>query len=506
MPKLGRQVDAVAAGLQALGLVKGDRVGLFLPNCPSFVILYFAILKAGGTVVNFNPLYAPPQVAHQVEDSGVRFMATFDRKILCDKLLPLLGTAKLEKLIVCDLAAALPFMKGLALRLLKGGERATLNDKRIVPFGALLKTRALPLPVAVEPMTDIAVLQYTGGTTGTPKGAMLSHANVAINAQQCKLWFSPTQGADTAQEKMLAVIPLFHCFAMTAVMNLGLALGAEIILLPRFEIGELIRTITTKRPTLFPAVATIYSAINAYKGTAAADLRSIKYCISGGAPLPVAVKEKFESLTGCRLVEGYGLTEASPVTHAGPLVGGEKTGTIGLPLPGTIAEIVSLDDHLTVLPPGERGELCIRGPQVMLGYWQAPLETAKTIVAGRLYTGDVGVMDEDGYVTIVDRIKDMIIAGGYNIYPKNVEATLYAHPAIADAVVAGVTDAYRGETVKAWVQLKAGATLTESELREFLKERLSPIETPKKIEFRDSLPKTLIGKLDRRALVEAEKI
>lgn len=495
------QVDRVAAGLQAMGLNKGDRVGLFLPNCPYFVIFYFAVLKAGGVVVNFNPLYADAQVRHQVEDSGVRFMVTLDLALLHAKLQPLVGkVGSLERLIMCSFADALPFPKSLLFRLFKKKVQVAFpRDAQHLSFDDLQGLAEILKPVDINPDRDVAVLQYTGGTTGVPKGAMLSHSNITINAEQCRLWFPD---ALLGQERMLGVIPLFHVFAMTAVMNLGLSLGAELILLPRFDIKDLVTTIVKKKPTLFPAVATIYTAINHYSGIEKANLRSIKACISGGAPLPVEVKAKFEELTGCTLVEGYGLTESSPVTNVNPLKGDNRTGSIGLPVPGTIVEIVSLDDHETVLPAGAKGEVCIRGPQVMLGYWNMPSETAKTIVAGRLHTGDVGIMSTDGYVQIVDRIKDMIIAGGYNIYPRNVEEQIYLHPAVAECVVAGVADEYRGQTVKAWIKLKADATLTEGELKAFLKDKLSPIESPKLVEFRDSLPKTLIGKLDRKALVQ----
>ena len=499
--ELKQKIDRVAAGLQAMGLKKGDRFGLFLPNCPYFVILYFAVLKAGGTVVNFNPLYADAQIRHQIEDSGVRFMATLDLAALYKKLAPLTGkVGGLEKLVICSFTEALPLPKSLLFGLFKKKLLAQVEmDDRNIGFSELLQHDATLAPVAVDPDHDVAVLQYTGGTTGVPKGAMLSHSNITINAQQCRLWFTE---ATPGQEKMLGVIPLFHVFAMTAVMNLGIALGAELILLPRFDIKDLIKTIVAKKPTFFPAVATIYTAINHYSGIDKVDLRSIRFCVSGGAPLPVEVKTQFEALTGCTLVEGYGLTESSPVTNVNPCKGENRTGSIGLPVPGTIVEIVSLDDGTTVLPPGERGEVCIRGPQVMLGYWNMPAETSKVLVAGRLHTGDVGIMDPDGYVRIVDRIKDMIIAGGYNIYPRNVEEQIYLHPAVAECVVAGILDEYRGQTVKAWIKVKEGMTLSESELKAFLKDKLSPIESPKQVEFRDSLPKTLIGKLDRKALVQ----
>ncbi|MGE3769578.1 MAG: long-chain fatty acid--CoA ligase [Bdellovibrionales bacterium] len=495
-------VRQAAAGLQQHGVRKGDRIGLFLPNCPYFVIFYFAVLKAGATVVNFNPLYADAQVKHQIEDSGVSLMVTLDLKMLVGKLKRHVGqTGELKGLIVCPMADALKFPMNTLFRALLHKRAFLPNNPKYIKFADLLRPAKSLEAVEIDPRRDIAVLQYTGGTTGVPKGAMLSHANVAINAEQCRLWFA---GHVPGREKMLGVLPFFHVFAMTAVMNLGIAMGAELILLPRFELKQLIKTIEQKKPTIFPAVPTIYTAINHAPDISKRNLKSIKYCISGGAPLPIEVKSGFEKLTGCVLVEGYGLTESSPVTHCNPIHAENRTGTIGLPLPGTIVEIVSLDDKTTVLQPGERGEVCLRGPQVMLGYWKKPKETMDILVAGRLHTGDVGIMDKDGYVQIVDRIKDMIIAGGYNIYPRNVEEQIYLHPAVAECVVAGVADEYRGQTVKAWIALKPGEKLTTDELKEFLADKLSKIEQPKLVEFRDVLPKTLVGKLDRKTLVEQE--
>lgn len=503
--EIGRLIERVAAGLQAEGIKQGDHVGLFLPNTPYFVVFYYAVLKIGGVVVNFNPLYADDQVKHQIEDSQVKLMVTLDLKPLFDKLRPHVGkTGQLRRLVVCPFAPLLSQPKRTLFKIFKHSQRVfPAASKTIILYDDLLKNARKPTPVTVDPLRDIAVLQYTGGTTGVPKGAMLTHANISINAQQCRLWFIDCH---EGQERMLGVLPLFHVFAMTGIMNLGLTIGAELILLPRFDIKQLVQVIEEEKPTIFPAVPTIYTAINNFPAIEGRDLGSIRYCISGGAPLPVEVKVKFEQLTGCTLVEGYGLTESSPVTHINPIKGENRTGKIGLPIPGTIVEIVSLEDGTTVLPPGERGELCLRGPQVMLGYWQKPAETSKVLVGGRLHTGDVGIMDAEGYVQIVDRIKDMIIAGGYNIYPRNVEEAIYQHPAVAECVVAGVADEYRGQTVKAWIKLKDGQKLDEEVLLEFLKTRLSKIEQPKKIEFRTApLPKTLIGKLDRKALVAQEK-
>ena len=295
---------------------------------------------------------------------------------------------------------------------------------------------------------------------------------------------------------------------MTAIMNLSIRIGGCILMLPRFDLAQVVKTIHKKRPTIFPAVPTIYTAINHFKNLKSYNLRSVKYCISGGAGLPVEVKRDFENLTGCVLVEGYGLSETSPVTHCNPLEGENKSGSIGLPLPGTYVDIVSLEDHKTVLPIGERGEVCIRGPQVMTGYWRQPEETAHvlepTAEGPRLHTGDVGVMDQDGYVFIVDRIKDMIAAGGFKIYPRHVEEAIYLHPAIEECIVAGVPDEYRGQTVKAYIKLRAGQTLSVEELKIFLKDKLSPIEMPKLVEFREGLPKTLIGKLSRKMILDEE--
>lgn len=497
------QVDCMAAGLQRIGLGRGHRVGLFLPNSPAFVIAYYAVLKAGATVVNFNPLYAPRELIHQVEDSGVEAMVTLDLRVLYDKVAAVLGRGRLERVIVSRLADWLPFPRNLLFPVLKYHERAHIPyDARHVSYTSLTALSSQPEPVPIDPHEDVAVIQYTGGTTGTPKGALLTHANLWANARQCALWFP---GAVPGEERMLGVLPLFHVFAMTVVMNLSIALGAEIILVPRFELGPLLALIAAKRPTLFPAVPTLYTAISSHPERGKHDLSSIRHCISGGAPLPLEVKSAFERHTGCVLVEGYGLSESSPVACCNPVEGLNKQGSIGLPLPATEIEIVSLDDDLTVLPPGERGQVCIRGPQVMKGYLEKPEETARVLRHGRLYTGDIGVMDEDGYVFIVDRIKDLILAGGYNVYPRTVEEAIYQHPEVEECVVAGVPDPYRGQTVKAYVKRAPGAALTADTLKGFLRERLSPIELPRIIEFRDSLPRTMIGKLSRKDLLEEEQ-
>lgn len=495
-------VFRAAKGLQRLGLRKGDRVGLFLPNSPVFVISYFAVLKAGGVVVNLNPLYAEREVRNIIDDSGMEIAVTLDLKPLYEKIAPMLGATALKRLAVARLADCLPWPKSWLFPLAKRREIAHWpRDQRHVAFRELLANDGRPADVKIDPLTDLAALQYTGGTTGAPKGAMLTHANLAANVEQCARWCVE---ARPGEERMLGVLPFFHVFAMTAVMNMSIRIGAEIIMLPRYDLTQTLETIAEKKPTLFPAVPTIYTAINLRPDRAKYDLSSIRFCISGGAPLPVEVREAFMRNTGCVLVEGYGLTEASPVACCNPQRGVNKAGSIGLPLPGTLVEIVSLEDGETVLGPGEKGELCIRGPQVMAGYWRCADETAEVMRGGRLHTGDVGYVDADGYVFIVDRIKDMILSKGYNVYPRNVEEAIHQHPKVAECVVAGLPDDYRGQVVKAYIRVLDGESLTAEELTDFLKDKLSPMETPKLIEFRAELPRTMIGKLSRKALLDEE--
>jgi long-chain acyl-CoA synthetase len=501
--QIGELVARAAKGLGALGVVKGTRVGLFLPNTPYYVICYFAVLKAGGTVVNFNPLYAAKEVRHLIGDSGAEIMVTLDLALLYPAVASMIGTGNLRRIVVCPMAGILPFPKNILFRLFRRREVASWpRDAAHVAFRSLVDNDGVSQPVVVDPRRDIAVLQYTGGTTGTPKGAMLTHYNLVANALQCRLWF---HGTEEGGERVLAVLPFFHVFAMTSAMNFSFAVGAEIIMLPRFELKTLLRTIARKKPTIFPGVPTIYTAINNSKETPNYDLSSIKSCISGGAPLPVEVKASFEKLTGCIVVEGYGLSETSPVVACNPFGAVNKPGSVGLPIPGTTIEIVALDEQpARLLATGERGEICVRGPQVMAGYWGKPVETAQVIVDGRLHTGDVGYLDADGYLFLVDRIKDVIIASGYKIFPRNVEEAIYQHPAVAECIVIGVPDPYRGQTVKAFVVRAVGQELSEATLLAFLADKLSPMEMPKQVVFRDTLPKTAIGKLSKKDLVEEE--
>jgi long-chain acyl-CoA synthetase len=500
--RVGALVERAAKGFQMLGVGRGVKVGLLLPNTPYFVICYYAILKAGGTVVNYNPLYVAEEVERQVADSETQVMVTLDLRVTLPKASAALDTAGLKQVVVCPMADILPFPKNYLFAFARRGEVARVpKDGRHLRFSELIDNDGVAEPVELRPREDIAVLQYTGGTTGVPKGAMLTHANVAANAHQIVLWNPDVvEGA----ERVLGVLPLFHVLAMTAVMNHAIRMGGALILRPRFELDDTLRMLDEKRPGYFAGVPTIYNAINHHPKLARYDLSSLKLCISGGAALPVEVKRDFERLTGCHLIEGYGLSECSPAATCTPVAGAAKEGSIGLPLPGTVVEVHDIEQPGRKLPPGEKGEICIRGPQVMAGYWKRPEATARTIVDGALHTGDVGYMDEDGYVFLVDRIKDLIICSGYNVYPRVIEEAIYRHSAVAEVTVIGVPDDYRGEAPKAFVRLKDHATLTAAELLSFLEDKLSKIELPEFIEFRDELPKTQIGKLSKKELVAEE--
>jgi long-chain acyl-CoA synthetase len=502
--EIGHQVNLMAKGLQGIGVSKGIKVGLFLPNSPTFVIAYYAVLKAGGTVVNFNPLYSVKEVAHQVEDSHADVMITLDVKMLCDKLMEVLPQSRIKKIVIGKFTDLLSFPKNILYPIFKAGDVAHVapSDK-IMHLADLMKNDGKPAPVPIDPVNDVAVLQYTGGTTGVPKGAMLTHANVVANVTQCYLYLNMLE---KGQYRMLGVLPFFHVFAMTGVMNLSVLGAFEIIALPRFDLKQTLKLIDKAKPHIFPAVPAIYNAINNYKHLSKYDLRSIRLCVSGGAPLPVEVKKTFEKNTGCVVAEGYGLTESSPVICVNPPVGENRAGSIGLPMPGTMVEIVDPEDKKTRMKQGERGELCAKGPQVMKGYWNKDNDSADVLIDGFLHTGDVAIMDSDGYFFIVDRIKDMIITNGYKVYPRNVEEAIYQNPAVEECIVAGIPDVSRGEIVKAWVKPRDGQSLTEADLKAFLDSRISKMEMPRSIEIRDKpLPKTMIGKLSRKDILAEEK-
>jgi long-chain acyl-CoA synthetase len=500
--EFGALVARAAKGFREQGVAKGVRVGLFLPNSPYYVICYHAVLKAGGTVVNFNPLYAEREIARQINDSGARILVTMNLNSLYRKLAGRLEDTCLEKIVVCRMTGALPFPEKALFALMKRSEVSSIPaDARHVKFDKLIANDGVCAPVEIDPEKDIAVLQYTGGTTGLPTGAELTHANLYANVVQTRMWAT---GVRPGEEKMLAVLPLFHVFGMTGVMNVGLMIGAEIVLLPRFKVSEVLKTIDKQRPTVFMGVPTMYSAINGQKDLDKYDLSSLNYCLSGGAALPMSIKTTFETLTGCVLVEGYGLSEAGPVCTINPFTGAYRPDSIGLPIPGTTVKIASLKHPDKLVPLGEHGEICVAGPQVMAGYRNSPEANQAAFVGGHLHTGDVGYMDADGYVYLIDRIKDLIITGGFNVYPRMVEEAVYLHPAVEEVVVCGVPDAHRGEVIKAYVKLRDGAELKAGALREFLKDKLAGFEIPRRVEFRDALPKTLIGKPSRRALIEEE--
>lgn len=498
----------LAKGLQDNGVGKGTKVGIFLPNCPYYLISYYAILMTGAVVVNLNPLYAEEELAHLIEDSELDLVVTLDLKMLFEKMEKMLQATRLRHLIICPFVDVLPFPKNMLFPIVKGKELAKIaQHKRILWFKDLTDNKGDVKLAAINPDEDLAVLQYTGGTTGLPKGAMLTHKNIYANTLQAQRWFHVGLG----QHKMLGVLPFFHVFAMTAVMNFSVINALELIAMPRFDLHDALKIIHKKKPHFFPAVPAIYSAINNSPLRDKYDLSSLEYCLSGGAPLPVEVKKKFEEKTGCVVIEGYGLTESSPVAAVNPMEGENRAGSIGLPFPETIIEIIDPEDKITHMPIGKRGELCIRGPQVMKGYWNKPEATADALRDTgegdkRLHTGDIAIMHEDGYVEIVDRLKDMIITNGYNVYPRNVEEAIYKHPSVEECIVAGLPDDNRGEIVKAWIKVRDGRELTTEDLKEFLKEKISPMEIPKRIEFREEpLPKTMIGKLSRKDILAEEQ-
>ena len=492
--EIAAMIDRAAAGFRALGVARGIKVGLFLPNCPHYVVAYYGALKAGGTVVNFSPLYTAQELADQVADSETDIMVCLDVAQLYPTIAEVLERSRLKCLVVGNLAEVLPPGKALLYRLLKRRERVAVPaDARHIAFAALLDNEPIADAPAIDP-DDVALLQYTGGTTGTPKGAVLTHANLSINAQQVAA-IDPRGGRG---DRILGALPLFHVFANTCVLNRSVVAGDEMVLLPKFEPLAALKAIARRKVTAMPGVPTMYRMLLEHPRIARFDLSSVRICISGGAPMPVELKTAFEAATGATVVEGYGLTESSGVVSTNPYEGLNKPGSIGLPLPGTDIRIDAADGETI-------GELTIKGPQVMRGYWRKPLETAGVFADGYLRTGDLGTIDEDGYVFIVDRLKDMIAVGGFKVFPSRLESELYAHPAVGEALVIGVPDDKLGERPKAFVTLHDGAAATAGELCDWLNARVGKHERAVAVEIRAVLPKTMIGKLSRKELVAEER-
>ena len=495
-------VKRAAAGFQRLGIEKGDRVGLYLPNVPHYVVAYYGAMLAGATVVNFSPLYTVDELTHQVDDSGTRLLVTLTAAALLPTALKVLDGSSLEKLVVGSVAGVLSPVKSLAYRLLKKREVEPLpDDPRVTRFSALIANKGDVESPSVDADNDVALIQYTGGTTGTPKGARLTHQNLTANARQVAMLDPWRDGED----RILGVLPFFHVFANTCVLNRTVLNGGEIVMLPRFDAGQALAAVTRTKVTAMPGVPTMYQALLDHPDIDRTDFSSLRVCISGGAPMAAELKARFEAQTGAKLVEGYGLTESSGVVSANPYGAEGKSGSIGHPLPGTMIRLVDKEDATKDAPPGEPGEIVVAGPQIMQGYWNKPEAELDSFVANDsgawLRTGDVGVIDEQGYIRIVDRLKDMIAVGGFKVYPSTIEALLYKHPAVKEALVIGVPDTYRGEQPRAYVALDAEAEETNGiELTAWLNAQLGKHERVDAVMIRPGLPKTMIGKLDRKAL------
>jgi long-chain acyl-CoA synthetase len=497
--KLLARCEALAAGLRSRGLAKGDRVAILAPNLPSTILSYWGVLKAGGTAVMVSPLYMEHELRQILNDSGARFLILLD--LLWPKIAPLRTSIPVERCFCFALSDDLrfPFGRLARFRLKREGRLPEIPYGRDVErLKKLMRSGARYSCPDIDPAEDTAVLQYTGGATGMPKGCMLTHRNLSVNVQQCR---KVLHAVGHNPEVFLGILPYFHVYGLTVCLNFPTALASTLAPTPRFVPSELLDTMQRVRPTIFPGAPSLYTALMQQKGFSEMDFSYLRSCISGSAPLPAEVLRRFEESTGAKVIEGYGLTETSPVTHINPLEGKRKTGSIGLPFPDTDAKVVAEGD-MDPLPPGVPGELAIRGPQVMKGYWDRPEADAQAVKDGWFLTGDVAVMDEEGYFFIVDRKKDLIISGGFNIYPREIEEVLYCHEEVEEAVVVGVQHGSRGETVKAFVVLKPGSGATPADIRSFCRRRLAGYKTPREVEFRESLPKSHAGKILRRVLRE----
>ncbi|MFC7063269.1 long-chain-fatty-acid--CoA ligase [Halobacillus seohaensis] len=479
--QLAVQSAGFASSLQHQGVSKADRVAIMLPNCPQYVISYYGILQAGGVVTQVNPMLVDRELEHILTDSGAETI------VIYAPLVPILEKIKDQTSI-----------KNVVVVQFTGDYEKTGSENEFTEF--LQSAPGPPRPVEIEPKEDLAVLQYTGGTTGRSKGAMLTHRNVVANVLQTYQYFQDEM--EMGEERCLTVIPLFHVFGMTSCMNLSIYTGSKSIMLPRFEIEEVLNTIKQEQPTMFPGVPTMYVGITSHPKAEEYGIGSIRVCNSGSAPMPQELMRSFEAKTGARIFEGYGLSETAPVTHCNPMFGERKPGSVGIGVPSTDYKIVDVGSGTEEMQVGETGEIIIHGPQVMKGYWNNLEETATAIRDGWLYTGDIGRVDDEGYLYILDRKKDMIIASGYNVYPRDVEEILYEHEDVQEAVVIGVPDEYRGESVKAVVVLNEGKSTTEEELIQFCRDNMAVYRVPREIEFRRELPKTNVGKILRRTIRE----
>ena len=498
--ELDHLVDKFTSALFNLGIRKGDRVALLLPNCPQMVIALYSIFRLGAIAVPANPMYQEREIAYQIDNSGAETLIALD--LLYPKVSTAKDQTKLKKIVITSIKEYLPPLKKMLYPLfqvrgdqkIKGGEGTGIYEFRDLIAGG----SSDPPPSTISP-EDTAILQYSGGTTGVSKGAELTHSNIVSNTVQACAWYYIIK---KGEEFILSILPMFHTYGIAVCMNLSIATGSCSVLIPRFVPKDVLKVIQEYRITFFPGIPGIYAALNNYKGIGKWDISSVNYCVSGSAPLPITVLEEFEKLTGGVILEGYGLTEASPITHSNPVHRERKVGSIGLPVADTDCKIVDIEDGEKEVPLGETGELCIKGPQVMKGYWNMPSETALSLKDGWLHTGDIARMDEDGYFYIIDRKKDMIISEGFNIYPNEIDELILTHPKVSDAAAVGVPDRLRGEKIILYVVLKEGESALKEEIMGFCKERLAKYKVPKKVEFRKEIPKTPVGKVLRRVLRE----
>ncbi len=506
--EMNELTDRLAAGLVARGVKKGDRVAIFMPNSPQFVIAFYAILKAGGVALATNPLYTHREIKHQMNDSGAELMLVMSN--FYNTVKEVQSETRLQQLIVTNIKEYLPPVLRLLFTVAKersGGHRVTLQEGDEWFQEVLDSHKPEDRPQLDIRPDDTALFQYTGGTTGLSKGAVGVHRNLVANTLQGEAWLSAVEG-EPGEGITLMAIPLFHVYGLIVGMAVAVQSGAAMVMIPNpRDLKDVLSSIDKYKPTLYPGVPAMYNAINNHPDVLAGkyDLSSIKACISGSAPLLRETKTKFEELTGGKLVEGFGLTESLVATHCNPIMGENRTGSIGLPFPNVDSRIVSLDDEVTVLEPNEVGELIIKSPSIMKGYHNMPTETTNTVRDGWLYTGDIAYMDDDGYFYIVDRKKEMIKPSGFQVWPREVEEAIAENPKVLEVGVAGIPDAFRGETVKAWVVLKPDETVTVEELQDWCRERLAPFKVPTQVEFRDELPKTTVGKILRRELVRQDK-